>query len=158
MNMTLLEKVCCMLSNTYISKSFWAEELAYCCHLVNRLWSERKTWRSPGVVCGVKEKHEKITRRKIKILRSDNRGEYTSDHFLQLCRDEGIKRHFTVRETPQQNGMAERMNRTLLEKVCCMLSNTDILKSFWAEVLASACHLVNRLPLSAIKGKNPLEV
>ena len=54
------------------------------------------------------------TGRRIKVLRSDNGGAYTSDPFLQLCRDEGIVRHFTVRETIQQNGMAKRMNRTLL--------------------------------------------
>ena len=55
--------------------------------------------------------------KKINILRSDNGGEYKSDPFLQLCLDEGIKRHFTVRETPQQNEVAERFNRTLLEKI-----------------------------------------
>ena len=101
---------------------------------------------------------EKITRRKIKILRSDNRGEYTSNHFLQLCRDEGIERYFIVRETPQQNGVAERMNMTLLEKVCCMLSNTNILKSFWAEILAYAYHLINMLPSSVIGGKTSLKI
>jgi len=53
---------------------------------------------------------EKHTRRKIKILNSDNGIEYISDLFLQLYHDEGIKRHFTLRETPQQNGVAERMN------------------------------------------------
>ncbi|KAH9729490.1 hypothetical protein KPL70_009367 [Citrus sinensis] len=62
---------------------------------------------------------ETQTCRKIKVLRYDNRGEYTSDLFLQVCQNEGIKRHFTVRHTPQQNGVAERMNRTLLEKVRC---------------------------------------
>jgi len=57
------------------------------------------------------KKHmEKHTRRKIKILNSDNGIEYISDLFLQLYHDEGIKRHFTLRETPQQNGVAERMN------------------------------------------------
>ena len=95
-----------------------------------------------------KKNLEKSTGRKIKILRSNNGGE--SDPFLKLCRDEGIDMHFTVRETPQQNGVAERMNRTLLEKVRCMLSNTGISKSFWAEALAYAFHLINRLPSSAI--------
>ena len=60
---------------------------------------------------------EKSTRRKIKVLRLDNGGEYKSDPFLKLCRDKGIVRHFTVREIPQQNGVAERKNRTLLENV-----------------------------------------
>ena len=72
--------------------------------------------------------------------------------------DEGIERHFTVRETPQQNGVAERMNRTLLEKVRCMFSNAGLSKNFWAEALAYACYLVNRLPSSAIGGETPLEV
>ena len=69
---------------------------------------------------------ETQTGRKIKVLRSDNGGEYTSDPFLQVCQNEGIQRHFTVRHTPQQNGVAERMNRTLLEKVRCMLSNAGL--------------------------------
>ena len=70
-----------------------------------------------------KKNLEKSTGRKIKVLRSDNRGEYNkSDPFLKLCRDVGIDRHFTVRETSQQNGVAERLNRTLLEKsVVCYL-------------------------------------
>ena len=48
-----------------------------------------------------KKKMEKNIRRKIRVLHSDNEGEYTSDPFLQLCRDKGIEKHFTVRETPQ---------------------------------------------------------
>ena len=64
----------------------------------------------------LKRNMEKSTGRKIKVLLSDNRREYTSDPFLQLCRDECIERHFTIRKTPQQNGLAERMNKTSLEK------------------------------------------
>ena len=67
---------------------------------------------------------------KIKILRSNNGGEYKSDLFRQLCHDEGIERHFTVRETPQQNRVAERFNCTLLEKIQCLLSNSGLNKSF----------------------------
>ncbi|KAM2004372.1 hypothetical protein ACFX15_027830 [Malus domestica] len=96
--------------------------------------------------------------RKIKTLRSDNGGEYKSDPFLKVCQDEGIVRHFTVRETPQQNGVAESMNRTLLEKVRCMLSNARLGKAFWAEALTYASHLINRLPAAANKGKTPMEV
>jgi len=91
--------------------------------------------------------------RKIMVLHSDNEGKYTSDHFLQLCRNVDIEKHLTVSEKPQQNGVTERMNRTLLEKVRCMLFNARISKSFWVEALAHACHLVNRLPSSVIGGK-----
>ncbi|KAH9650145.1 hypothetical protein KPL70_026248 [Citrus sinensis] len=101
---------------------------------------------------------ETQTGRKIKVLRSDNGGEYTSNPFLQVCQNEGIKRHLTVRHTPQQNSVAERMNCTLLEKVRCMLSNAGLDKRFWAEAVSYASHLVNRLPSAAIGGKTPMEM
>ena len=101
---------------------------------------------------------ENQTGRKIKVLRSDNGTEYRNDQFFYFCKEEGISRHFTVRDTPQQNGVAERMNRTMLEKVRCMLSNAGLGKQFWAEVVMYASHLINRLPSSALNGKTPLEV
>ena len=54
--------------------------------------------------------------------------------------------------------MAERMNWTLLEKVRCILLNSELPKSFWAEVLMYACHLINRLPSSTIGGKPLIEI
>jgi len=63
-----------------------------------------------------------------------------------------------VRKILEQNEAAEKMNRTLLEKVRYMLSNAGLSKSFWAEALSYACHLINRLPSSAIKSKALLKV
>ncbi|KAH9670812.1 Integrase catalytic domain-containing protein [Citrus sinensis] len=129
-------------------------------HFSRRVWVY--TMRAKDEVLEIFMKWKKLvetqTDRKIKVLRSDNGGEYTSDPFLQLCQNEGIKRHFTVRHTPQQNGVAERMNRTLLEKVRCMLSNAGLDKKFWAEAVSYASHLVNRLPSAAIGGKTPMEM
>ena len=101
---------------------------------------------------------ENQTGRKIKVLRSDNGTEYRNDQFSIFCKKEGISRHFTVRDTPQQNGVVERMNRTLLDKVRCMLSNAGLGKQFWAEAVMYASHLINRLPSVALNGKTPLEV
>ena len=101
---------------------------------------------------------ETQTGRKLKRLRSDNGGEYKSDPFLKVCQNEGIVRHFTVPGTPQQNGVAERMNRTLVDKVRCMLSQSGLSKAFWAEALMYASHIINRLPSTAIDGKTPIEV
>ena len=101
---------------------------------------------------------ENQTDKKIKKLRSDNSGEYTYDPFLKVCRDEGIVRYFTVLGKPQQNGVAERMNQTLIEKVRCILSQAGLSKAFWAETLSYAVHLVIRLPVSRNVGKTPLEV
>ena len=57
-----------------------------------------------------------------------------------------------------QNRVSERMNKTLVEKVCCMLFNDELGREFWAEAVTYAQHLVNRLPSSIIDGKTPLEV
>ena len=59
---------------------------------------------------------ETQTGKKIKHLRTDNDGESCNDQFLKLCQDKGIVRHFTVRDIPQQNGVVECMNWTLLDK------------------------------------------
>ena len=66
---------------------------------------------------------ENITGQTIKCLRTDNGGEFMSKEFENYCKDAGIERHNTTIYTPQQNGVAERMNRTLLERARSMLSN-----------------------------------
>ncbi|KAG8477849.1 hypothetical protein CXB51_027472 [Gossypium anomalum] len=58
----------------------------------------------------------------------------------------------------KQNGVAERMNQTILEKVRCMLSNAGLGKEFWAKAVTYACHLINHLPSAAINGKTPMEM
>ena len=70
------------------------------------------------------------TGRKIKKLRLDNSGEYKNDPFLEVCQDEDSFRHFTNTNSPQQNGMSECMNQTLLENVRCMLLNFGVKKWF----------------------------
>lgn len=101
---------------------------------------------------------ETQTGRKIKKLRSDNGCEYTSDPFFKVYRNEGIVRHFTVSGTPQQNGVAKRMNCTSVAKVQCMLSNSGLSNAFWGEALNYARHLVNRLPAATLDDKTPMEV
>ena len=67
---------------------------------------------------------------KLKNLRTDNRGEYTSAEFTMYLKKEGVRHEFTVPKTPQQNGVAERMNRTLVEAVHSMLSDAKLPKKF----------------------------
>ena len=69
---------------------------------------------------------ENSTGRTIKILRTDNGGEFTSKEFDNYCKDAGIERHKATVYTPQQNGVAERMNMTLLERARSMLSNANL--------------------------------
>ena len=101
---------------------------------------------------------ENQTWRKIKCLKSDNGIEYTDSKFTELCEQHEIKRHFTVRKTPQQNGIAERMNRMIVERARCLKLNVGLEKKFWAEVVNMACYLINRSPRAALDRKVADEV
>lgn len=101
---------------------------------------------------------EKQTGKQIKHLRTYNGLEFCFGEFDALCKTEGIVRHHKVHHTPQQNGVAERMNRTIMEKVRCLLSNAGLSKSFWAEAASTACFLINLSPSTAIDKRTPLEV
>lgn len=95
---------------------------------------------------------------KLKHLRTDNGLEFVSNEFNKFCKAKGITRYRTVKHTPQQNGVAERMNRTLLERVRCMLINAGLPKTFWGEAIATAAYLINRSPSSAIGLKTQAEM
>ena len=81
----------------------------------------------------------------LKVLRSDNGGEYLSNDFKHFLTANGIHHQLTVAYTPQQNGVAERMNRTLLDLVRSMLHHKSLPKHFWAEALATAVYVRNRV-------------
>ncbi|GJU97516.1 retrovirus-related pol polyprotein from transposon TNT 1-94 [Tanacetum coccineum] len=105
-----------------------------------------------------KARVELDSRRKIKCLRTDNGGEYTGDEFDTYCRQEGIKRQFTTAYTPQLNGVAERMNKTLLERARAMLATASLGKSFWVEAVNTVCYVINRSPSTAVELKTPMKM
>ena len=72
---------------------------------------------------------ERETGQKLKCIRSDNGGEYIGP-FDEYCRNQGIRHQKTVKKTPQQNGVAERMNRTIVERTRCLLSQAKLPRSF----------------------------
>jgi len=84
--------------------------------------------------------------------------EFCSEEFNSYCKSKGIARHYTVPYTPQQNGVAERMNRTIISKAHCMLSNVGLHRHFWAEATSTACYLITRSPSIAFNKKTPIEV
>jgi len=94
---------------------------------------------------------------KLKVLRTDNGFEFVLEQFNEFCRKIGIKRHKTVPHTPQQNGLAERMNRTILEKVRCMLLSAGLPNTFWGEAANIAAYLINRCPSSTLGFKTPMK-
>jgi transposase InsO family protein len=96
---------------------------------------------------------ENQTEKKIKVLRTDNGGEFCGNEFEEFCKKCGIERQKNTPYTPQQNGVAETMNKTMMEKSRSMLSGAKLVREFWAEAMGSACYLVNQSPSSALDVK-----
>jgi transposase InsO family protein len=84
---------------------------------------------------------ENLSKRKIKILRSDNGGEYTSKEFVNLCKYVGIKRELTTPYNSQQNGVVERKNRKIMEVVKTMIHDQDLPMCLWEEAAMAAIYV-----------------
>ncbi|KAI5344111.1 hypothetical protein L3X38_011988 [Prunus dulcis] len=94
---------------------------------------------------------------KLKQLRSDRGGEYTSMEFERFCDNAGIERQLTTPYTPQQNGVAERKNRTIVEMAKCLMLEKKIPFDFWAEAVNTSVYILNRCPTKALSKKTPFE-
>jgi hypothetical protein len=95
---------------------------------------------------------------RVKSLRTDRGGEYLSEEFSAHLKKAGTLRRLTVHDTPEHNGVAERLNRTVLEKVRAMLHDSDLPKFLWAEATAHAFYLKNRSWTRTIGDTTPFEV
>ena len=91
--------------------------------------------------------------RRIQALRSDNGGEYTSKEFAGYCRHEGIRRHLTVPYTPEQNGVAERKNISIIGAARAMLHDQSLPFFLWAEACNTDVYLQNMSPHHALGSK-----
>jgi hypothetical protein len=92
---------------------------------------------------------EKQTGNPVKALRSDNGGEYTSNQLDAFLKDKGIVHEYSLPYTPQQNGVAERLNRTLLDKAIPMLDQSGLPLKHWGDAIVTANYLKNLSPTSA---------
>ena len=95
--------------------------------------------------------------RRLKILRSDNGGEYVKSEFINYCEDAGIQMQHDTPYTPQQNGVAKRKNRSLKEMATCMLESKTLPPKFWAEAINCASYIQNRMPRKQLDGVTPFE-
>lgn len=100
---------------------------------------------------------EKEAKTVIRGLRTDRGGEFTSDDFNKYCNNSGIKRQLTAAYSPQQNGVAERRNRTIMSMVRCLLSEKEMPRSFWPEAARWTAHVLNRSPTKAVTDMVPEE-
>jgi hypothetical protein len=98
-----------------------------------------------------------VTGKGIKILRTDNGGEYCSNAFDTYLKERGITHQLTAPYNPAQNGVAERMNRTIVESARSMLFHSNTPTELWAEAVNTAVYLRNRSPTTALDGITPYE-
>lgn len=95
---------------------------------------------------------------KISTLRYDNGGEYISNDIKNYCKENGTFIDYTVPYTPQQNGKAERFNRSLVEKGRSMINDSNVPKRFWIEAIKTAAYILNRSPSANLGSVTPAEL
>ncbi|CAA6675444.1 unnamed protein product [Spirodela intermedia] len=95
---------------------------------------------------------------KLGALRTDRGGEFTSHEFAEYCAGEGIHRQHTAPYSPQQNGIVERRNGTVVATARSMLKAKGLPGWFWGEAVATAVYLLNRCPTKSVDGMTPFEV
>nr|GEV43549.1 retrovirus-related Pol polyprotein from transposon TNT 1-94 [Tanacetum cinerariifolium] len=95
---------------------------------------------------------------KVKIIKCDNGGEFRNKEMNDFCLRKRIKREFSNARTPQQNGVAERRNRTLIEAARTMLADAKLPVTFWAEAVNTACYVQNRVLINKSQNKTPYEL
>nr|GFB79039.1 putative ribonuclease H-like domain-containing protein [Tanacetum cinerariifolium] len=101
---------------------------------------------------------ENLLSLKVKVIRFDSETEFKNSDLNQLCGLKGIKREFSVPRTPQQNGIAERKNRTLIEAARTLLADSLLPIPFWAEAVNTACYVQNRVLVTKPHNKTPYEL
>nr|GFB89704.1 retrovirus-related Pol polyprotein from transposon TNT 1-94 [Tanacetum cinerariifolium] len=101
---------------------------------------------------------ENLKELKVKIVRCDNGGEFRNMEINDFCSQKGIKREFSNARTTQQNGVAERRNRTLIEAARTMLVDVKLPINFWAEAVNTACYVQNRVLVNKSQNKTPYEL
>jgi len=102
-------------------------------------------------------KVERLTEHKVKVVRSGNGGEYTSNSFEQYLNELGIDHQTTVPYTSQQNGVAERTNRTIVERTIALMHSEQLPLGLWAEVMDTVVYLKNRSPSRSLIRCTPFE-
>nr|GEV67014.1 hypothetical protein [Tanacetum cinerariifolium] len=95
---------------------------------------------------------------KVKTIRSDNGTEFKNNELIKFRGLKGIKREYSNARTPQQNGVAKRKNRTLIETARTMLADSFLPTTFWAEAVNTACYVLNRVLVTKPQNKTPYEL
>ena len=101
---------------------------------------------------------ETQTSQKLKALHSDRGGEYVAGTVIKMLEEKGIERHLTMPGSPQQNGKAERFNRTIMDKAMAMVHAAGLTAGFWEYAVNAAVHIYNRTPTRTLGWRTPFEL
>jgi len=93
----------------------------------------------------------------IKCLRFDGGGEYFSNEFNEYLKEHGIQRKYSCSYSSQQNGIAKRKNRHIVEIARAMLNEKNLPNYFWAEAITTVVYIMNRIPITVVHGMTPKE-
>ena len=104
-----------------------------------------------------KERVEQETKERIQTFRTDRGGEFVSEEFNKYCKESGIRRHLTAPYSPQQNGVVERRNRTMMEMTRSCLKHMALPNWLWGEGIRHSTYLLNRIATRALKDLTPYE-
>ncbi|GJX66478.1 retrovirus-related pol polyprotein from transposon TNT 1-94 [Tanacetum coccineum] len=156
------------------SKLFENDQTCVACqkgkqHRASSLWHydfSRFTWvfflatkdETSGIIKSFITGIENLVDHKVKVIRCDNGTEFKNREMNQFCEMKGILRQFSVARTPQQNGVAERRNRTLIEAARTMLADSKLPTTFWAEAVNTACYVQNKVLVVKPHNKTPYEL
>nr|GEU66851.1 putative ribonuclease H-like domain-containing protein [Tanacetum cinerariifolium] len=129
-------------------------------------WYRRFSWvfflrtkdETSGILNDFIRQIENQLNQKVKTLRFDNGIEFKNRDIIEFCGSKGIKREYSNAKTPQQNGVAERKNKTLIEAARTMLADSFLPITFWAEAVSTACYVLNRVLVTKPQKKTPYEL
>jgi len=104
-----------------------------------------------------KARAEAESGKRLRVLRTDCGSEFTSVDFAAYCADEGVVRHHTAPYSPQQNGVMEWRNQTVVGMARSMMKAKSMPAEFWGEAVSTAVFILNRSPTKALEGRTPCE-
>ncbi|GJT61623.1 putative ribonuclease H-like domain-containing protein [Tanacetum coccineum] len=129
---SLMKKMYCLVVTDDYSRFTWVFFLAI---------KDETSGILKSFITGIKN----LVDHKVKVIRCDNRTKFKNREMNQFCEMNGILRQFSVDRTPQQNGVAERRNMTLIEAARTMLADSKLPTTFWAKAANTACYVQNRV-------------
>ncbi|GJX81273.1 putative ribonuclease H-like domain-containing protein [Tanacetum coccineum] len=140
------------------SKLFENDQTCIACQKGKKHKSSSTKDEASGIFKSFINRIENLVDHKFKVIRYDNGTEFKNREMNQFCEMKGILRQFSVARTPQQNGVAERRNKTLIKAARTMLADSKLPTTFWAEAVNTACYVQNRVLVVKPHNKTPYEL